>query len=389
MNIERALKFLNHSPNGHMLFLASTSGILEFEQIPAEWQEWLEQETEFVVLELAKALLDQPSQVPRSLLDWSNTARQLQLNRTPVGPETIISKQEASLSRMGMKKLHEVKRMVDLIVDLGNQHSIDVIIDMGAGHGYLTQELANHFPIVGIECDWVRTCAAQRRSQQMPSKYEIVYIQEMIQDNMEQLFQKPEMLKFKDKRFLLCGLHCCGDLSGRYMIDWFNNNPQIHVLCVVSCCYHLMDPDLIPRSIQGLKCTTKELRMSCHCFNDFDTQRLTRFWKRQAFRAQAQHMCDLNETRDVGKDASKAKDLTSYLKAVAKPVVREPLIDVDTVYKRVALFAFINSRLGPIYESLLLLDRQGSTRGNPRLIPLFDPLISPRNVCLVSHKGSS
>uniref|UniRef100_A0A915K023 Methyltransferase domain-containing protein n=1 Tax=Romanomermis culicivorax TaxID=13658 RepID=A0A915K023_ROMCU len=39
---------------------------------------------------------------------------------------------------------------------------------------------------------------------------------------------------------LICGLHTCGDLASNSM-EIFLQNRQAKVLCLISCCYHLIE----------------------------------------------------------------------------------------------------------------------------------------------------
>ncbi|KAL7053320.1 hypothetical protein AAHC03_025486 [Spirometra sp. Aus1] len=58
--------------------------------------------------------------------------------------------------------------------------------------------------------------------------------------------------------YLLCGLHCCGDLSVA-AINLFLSDPNAHGMALVGCCYHKMTPQMFPMS------STLRNALACHC----------------------------------------------------------------------------------------------------------------------------
>ncbi len=49
-------------------------------------------------------------------------------------------------------------------------------------------------------------------------------------------------------RYLLCGLHCCGDLSDA-AIEHFLTDPNAGGIALVSCCYHKMGSETVSYSL--------------------------------------------------------------------------------------------------------------------------------------------
>lgn len=91
----------------------------------------------------------------------------------------------------------------------------------------------------------------------------------------------------------------------------------------------------------------------------------------------------------------------SLLASIGRPPLSESILKelnllVDQWWKRVAIFFMLRLVLAPCVESLLLLDRaiflnerRDSHTHRPvkvKLLPVFDPKISPRNIAIIATK---
>lgn len=67
---------------------------------------------------------------------------------------------------MAAKKMHEVEVMAELVKDLSNYASIDTIVDIGGGKGYLSSllALAYSFNVLGIDSQSVNSEGARNRT---------------------------------------------------------------------------------------------------------------------------------------------------------------------------------------------------------------------------------
>ncbi|KAJ3331546.1 hypothetical protein HDU76_002862 [Blyttiomyces sp. JEL0837] len=203
------------------------------------------------------------------------------------------------LQGMGPKKQHEVEIMAALINDLADREGITCVMDLGAGQGYLDSVLSFQYDkvVIGVDDDEVQTCGAKRRSEALlrnlykPKsvaerggkgvKGQMYHINRRVdasesfasllaevrkavqeEDDSERRKKKlksegdeprndgPDMVlengsgvsvnddkdRFLNARWLLCGLHTCGDLAVSAIRHFLTSDAS--VLVSVGCCYN-------------------------------------------------------------------------------------------------------------------------------------------------------
>ncbi|KAJ3357162.1 hypothetical protein HDU91_005455, partial [Kappamyces sp. JEL0680] len=317
-------------------------------EIDDEWLAWLDTTTLEDCLDVLAHLCLENSAVetarcPLSLQKLISTCKSLQLRSPAIPkPETV---DECTRRGMGLKKLHEVNRLTALLHQVADAHDIDVIVDFGSGLGYLTHELSRKYPVIAIECDGDRTTGAQKRSQKMdarqkgmPASSNIVHVTEYLTlENAERILTQARLdgLPTREKpftRFLLTGLHACGELSANTMPTLFKNTESIQALVSVGCCYHLMDTASFPKSalLKSLNVAFDKsaFKMACHTFVSFDRSRLIGVWRSQG--------------KLVLKDGdSLSQNLHRIQQKLGLPLKTETEAELDMCLKRVALLGTI------------------------------------------------
>ncbi|KAH3765261.1 C6 transcription factor [Pelomyxa schiedti] len=162
-----------------------------------------------------------------------------------------------SLGLMSFKKRHEVERLGGLIVSVIKQTNANVVIDFGAGKGYLTGYITLNCPdviAVGVEAGDAQTEGFRTRATKMESKLRnhdphnafsssrLIIIQDYlpltIEPNQFTEIVKRHLPHITEVRSILVGLHSCGDLSPTILKLFLNTNAVATVS--VGCCYHLL-----------------------------------------------------------------------------------------------------------------------------------------------------
>lgn len=220
------------------------------------------------------------------------------------------------------------------------------------------------------------------------------------------------------QHFLLTGLHACGDLTPT-MLRVFASCPDIQGLASVGCCYMKLstaknletEPVGYPMSefVQQLPLSAlsyEAREMACH-FADSYIQRLKDnppALKLHCYRATLQWIV-LQLQPDFVTGAQKlsirkAENL-SFAQYASQGLERLQLSSEipDNIlegascfleqWRQVVIFYSLRLSLSPVVESLILLDRQlylYEQGVSSHLVPIFDPMTSPRNFVLLASK---
>ncbi|KAJ3410406.1 hypothetical protein HDV05_003817 [Chytridiales sp. JEL 0842] len=312
-------------------------------KFPVEWQLLAEQKY-FSIDDLIIVCMtgNVPSWWPESLKTYVKTAADLTLPRdvllsdyaTGVLDEEINKvpkKHGASKAAMSQKKLHEVERFSRVILHEASQHNprLTKIIDVGAGHGYLSHNLSEHYPVVAVDFDVEQTSGSQRRGDFLkglapsskpqtkskgrqlapgkevplrktaaaaestfPSSHNITYVtQHISEDSLTSMLNK--MAQDNRDRVMLVGLHACGDLSASAILHTFAKVDSVKSLAVVPCCFNLLtEPEspTMPTHQHGfpLSSAVRDLcikfnltlghrtrNLACQTFDKFDKEGIT------------------------------------------------------------------------------------------------------------------
>ncbi|TPX58645.1 hypothetical protein SpCBS45565_g07939 [Spizellomyces sp. 'palustris'] len=373
--------------------------------------------------------------------------------------EDVVYDDEACrLAAMSRKKLHEVDRLSRVIFRVAERQNADSIIDVGAGHGYLTHLLAHQNPsrrLYAIDCDDARTCGSKDRGTRIVLSNHHRHPTRIIADHEKEnpvIYVTarldpqtlPELLEAH--RYVLVGLHSCGDLSGLTMLRTFLECEGVKGIVVVGCCYHRIHVEregdesqlgfplsnnvrsLIQTHHPSFSLTYRSLTTACLTFASFDNpstilsalrghyhrslfELLLRSWK-------PARTLSPGQLRVGGLPKSATQDFQSYCVAACTKLglctsderreslidaIRKVEVDKEKMIRRIAFMCVMRSFFGPCVESLVLLDRmmylkeglgipldqeKHEGKGRVWLRNLFDYAESPRNMVVVAEKAA-
>ncbi|KAJ3242567.1 hypothetical protein HDU81_000012 [Chytriomyces hyalinus] len=241
------------------------------------------------------------------------------------------------------------------------------------------------------------------------------------------------------ENWLLCGLHACGDLTPAVMKHFLQS--EASALVVVGCCYNMLTENkpeapslhsavgfplsayMLSRSpIFHLGFAARTLACQATCRWADDEQGADNF-RRHHFRALLQYVLSQHGLTDRARANSKASVDQDIIIGRLKPsaftqgfpfyaklalsrlkmdAAVEGLTDAvlhayeDAFREReieIAIVWTLRSMMGEVFESMLLADRYlylteqlGVDGGTVELLPLFEPVLSPRNMALVAVK---
>ncbi|XP_015592134.1 methyltransferase-like protein 25 [Cephus cinctus] len=312
---------------------------------------------------------------------------------------------QTKLNFMKNKKCHEVDVMAKLVSKLSHSDS-DIVIDAGAGKGYLSMHLSENFGIqvLAIDSSSVNHKGAIRRQEIIKKKTQrnisVHYTVEHINDktNFESLVKMHYPSYDPPGNLILTGLHTCGSLA-HSTIKAFLASDSIKKLCIVSCCYHLTKESLTE------ECNfTKNARMLAQQ----SVERLSKKDKPLSsslfYRAILQVLLESMGLRDVkiGRGAP-ADNFEQYARWVIetceKREIKIPSVEaLREIYEehanlewKIEVFQMLRVHLGSVVEAALLLDRIMYLERSKRcskvgLFRLFDPVLSPRCYAIIAIK---
>jgi len=339
------------------------------------------------------------------------------------------------------KKQHEMCRLARLIDSVGESQEFERVLDIGAGVGHLSRYLSYNYrlQVACVDGDGQLTGSAKKFDQELEatvaklrSRNESTQMGESLSGPVHVtavLAPEMDLPKFHallaDKfqlgvgaelRYGLVGLHTCGDL-GPTILHLFNQDGGAGAVVSVGCCYmRLKEHYPMSRYLKafewgGLSYVSEEL--ACHAIETY-TERLAQPGENEklkvhCYRAVLEHL--LVTTRSpkyqhtILKTVSKAHTLPFpvYVERATQKLVAEAGLQPFTeeeltcpeVEKRLArwweVVTFYSLRLAmaPVIETVILLDRQlflYENGHNSIMLPIFDPLLSPRNQVIVAVK---
>lgn len=175
------------------------------------------------------------------------------------------------------KKSHEISNMASVVSTLYKKNNCDLVIDIGAGLGYVSELLSRvyNIPVVTLEGN---ESHAERAAKKLESSKIKVYTliiddSELVKEKLKKIIQENN-----SKNPCVIGLHCCGDLT----VNIFKLCTRINVsvVCLVSCCYHRMstwptsgkfkEAFHKPLSLFGLRLAAQETKIRWLCQTEKD-----------------------------------------------------------------------------------------------------------------------
>ncbi|KAL5467219.1 hypothetical protein EMCRGX_G031419 [Ephydatia muelleri] len=452
-------------------------------KLPSKWREVLDKTSLAEIYKIFLNLQGQPTTMvyPLSLLAFLACTRNLMYQRHPQATKDIfvgISSDHATRERKddgevtmgsqvkGMdhafrhcikpKKQYEIKVLGEAVFRLSEVTRCKNVIDIGSGQGHLARYLAfeyglNVVTMEAVGChittatkldSFAENALKRKKRQQAMCPHEIKgslrHIVAMIDPNIspEELLghvtsDQPE----PTRKYLLVGLHTCGDLAPT-ILRLFAKSDSVVGVVSVGCCYMKVtclscdqppapniptcECDMAATCVHT--CATKDPRvplgypmsgrimslpshslsyeareMACHALEAYaerleDTSEDLRVHCHRALVERGLKRGQLKMPRSVSK-----LPFVDYAKAVLQSAgVSFTFEEIEALvpmavkwWERVAVFFLLRLLLAPCVETLVLLDRvlYLQEQAYPASItPLFEPRMSPRNLVIVAHK---
>ncbi|TRY95989.1 hypothetical protein DNTS_034565 [Danionella cerebrum] len=223
---------------------------------------------------------------------------------------------------------------------------------------------------------------------------------------------------------ILVGLHTCGDL-GPSSLRMFRARPELHAVCSVGCCYHLLSEEFNP---EGSGCVgdacgfpmSQYLKdQACFCGRNarmsacLALERVSSggglpmeslFYRAVLHVILRDHYDSFKSEKRVGNVYSKATSFVDYVRRALRKLgldenkLSDPEIQsYHDLYSprmdEMVAFNMLKVTLAPCIEGLILLDRlcylkEQENVSHSALVQLFDPVQSPRCYAVVGIKES-
>lgn len=196
---------------------------------------------------------------------------------------TLSTLPEAFKKKLSIKKQHEILHLTQLIHEKCLAHNIRLVVDFGAGLGYICQLLnyLHGYKVLGLESNLqnVQSARVRQKSFFPDSLSSVKYVHHCVtkdsSDDIKMFLQQ----EFNcSENFCLIGLHACGDLSNMTSKIYLEIKAA-KLLILISCCYHkltLID-DKNQDEFMGEEKYFKDFPMSSiskKTLDEFDAQKL-------------------------------------------------------------------------------------------------------------------
>ena len=239
--------------------------------VPAEWRKTLDEQwkgicdldawVDFWVQTVTSDTIPESLTTCTSLKSFIDQCHQIPLKRSPdidVGCETVRMPQGA---RTSLKKQHERNILSKYLRDmLAKYHTIESVVDIGSGLGYLTADLslnwhrqtARSLDVCGIEGKESNIEEAKRRldlTTKNTPEAKVKYYQAYLASADDINLAMTKLHSPSSKVSLTCSLHACGNLSA-HMLRHFIQSDKVEMVVNIGCCYNL----ITERFIQPIGC---------------------------------------------------------------------------------------------------------------------------------------
>jgi hypothetical protein len=330
------------------------------------------------------------------------------------------------------KKVHEMERLGSLIDRTAKLVGADCVVELGSGKGYLAHTLAfvHKLQVVGFEMFASLTEKANERSAKLVTAQLKAQLRGacLAADDAPPPSFVAKRWSLGDEaasnlgRSVVVGLHTCGDLAPLSMR--LLSESEAVGLVSVGCCYHRLSD----MHAHGTGCTApacgypmsryvQSLSMQLEpCAKEFAAHDAHSWTRKGAHRAHAHRAAlevllrahppstpkQLGRVRrsDKRRLASTADNFVAYahhalgwlgIVDVTDEEIEKAAHLVEEHTKRVKALYAVRLVLGRLTEFVILYDRvlwlhENIAALNVFLVPVFDPVLSPRNVALVATK---
>ncbi|KAK7066453.1 Ribosomal RNA adenine dimethylase domain-containing protein 1 [Halocaridina rubra] len=340
------------------------------------------------------------------------------------------------------KKQHEIARLAYIAAKVAHIACNDILVDVGSGQGHLSRFLAygHSVRIVCLEAQDEFIKGAKKFDHQLETaiekmkrsaKYGVTFhlplaprhaVCHLDVDMDPLIFEEvvkntwPEL----DSRVETCGLlglHTCGNLAAT-LLRLFTHLPTCQAVISVGCCYMKLNENCnettspgypmseFVKALASNRLTYEAREVACHAIEMY-TDRLklgAENLKVHCYRAALEEIIIAHwpEHRHAGlRSVSHAHKMTfaEYAVAAVSRVENVKLNEDELTsektktnldrWMQVVVYYSLRLLLAPVVESVILLDRllylyEKDVEGV--LLPVFDPLLSPRNHVLIAVK---
>jgi hypothetical protein len=385
---------------------------------------------ELTTLNVAHPATDEfVAEIKNCILDMKELRFDHELDDKELNTITIGKNQAIPLEMKGMnaKKRTEIQKLSKLLDSFGTKK----VIDFGSGKGYISQFL-NNYDVINLESkrDRIQHYENSNRIKSIcvnvSQDFEIDTLIESWQEffNLNQnVLDKEELIEFLSKHdcrgsknsepVMICGLHCCGDLSVT-MLRFFAKS-GINILVNIGCCYNLLTECKDSQSTNG------------HQQYGFPVS--NHLNSRQVYLGRTRRMMATQVTERWGLDVAKCKQnfIKHHWRCMLQPLLLPDTKlgklsrtcfqkdfqyycefqrkkhclnisndDITRVYdkynarlKEVEVYWTLRGMIGKVLENFILTDRvlflveQGYT---VKLVSVFEKQESPRNTAIIAQK---
>ncbi|XP_014666313.1 PREDICTED: protein RRNAD1-like [Priapulus caudatus] len=303
------------------------------------------------------------------------------------------------------KKQHEIGRLAQVVAAVCTHNHTTSVLDMGSGQGHLSRLLAFGYglSVTSVEADSSYTNGAEKFDREVKEsirkemeregrekiddEYQVKYINQCIKPDIS--VKDFNSLVGNQKGCVLVGLHTCGDL-GPTILKLFTKSDHIKAIVSVGCCYmKIANTGYVMFYPLLSLIAVNEPKLKLHCY------RAKLEWLLKAYKP------ELHGTTSIGTIRhAENMSFTEYIEVALKKLGCNRIATADDVelaeyecaasWRRVVAFYALRLLLAPVLESVILCDRMlylYENGINCTILPVFDPMISPRNLVVVATKS--
>ncbi|CAD5123316.1 DgyrCDS11674 [Dimorphilus gyrociliatus] len=346
-----------------------------------------------------------PDHFPNSLKHFIQSCEQMSLNRS----QEITESTEIPLEmrrNISAKKLHEISNMATVVSSLYNKNDCDLVIDIGAGLGYVSELLSKvyNIPVVTLEGNESHAEKAAKKLESSKIKVYTLRIDDsqLVREKLKNIIEENN-----SNNTCVIGLHCCGDLT----VNILRLCSQINVslVCLVSCCYHRMSKWPMsskltsifkgPLSLYGLRLGAQETRIrwlnqtendhETHVRNVLYRAVLELFLKNKGMETLKKTKRRLVRREERLSFAHYIDDVINRTEfsSLWKEEITQLYRECEEAENMIEPITCLQVMLQSVIETLILIDRVYFLKENGsydvNLLNVFDDKISPRNVAIV------
>ena len=365
--------------------------------IPSIYLDWASQLSKLTLEELSEfeSDLKLPDHTSSSLKNYAYEIKEL----TSIAHLNLQADKvnENLLRKISLKKSHEVETLSTFITQNIKEKTF---LDVGSGAGHLSNNLVFRKDLKAYCLDIsseFQTIGKKKIDRWIPdNKHKITFINKD--------FFKFNLKEINSDDTLIIGLHSCGGLSNQLIKKFVNSN--LKSLINFGCCYYKLNPndflsDLLNSKPQII--TKESLFLAERTTSYISAEDILRRKNVKKFRY-AYHLFLKNKNgssfESIGNSSKSlySGDFASYFYSnflgneifsrdeLNKFVYSKDFLACFNIYFALDSLRFVQGRL---IELMIALDRAQYINDNnikTQVFTLFDPRISPRNICIYAFK---